>query len=549
VPSITVRDILRLALPPGTSIEAGSSGLSHQATWVAQLRPTPPAFADLRGGELAVLSVEALHQLDENLTLAALVRRLAQAPVAAVAVAGEIDEDDRAAAEHAHLPLLRLPDGSDLREVEREVQRLVSDYDAQLERRGAQLYNLLTQRSLAGTGIPGLLEALAERTSNGVACYAANGELRAMRARGSARIALQSLRPSAQSIPSDGEPLQLLSQQIWIAPVGTGAGEVRRRGALAAVAGYVAIAGAALDPWDRLAADQAAAALALEMAREQAVAATEERLRGDFLSAILAGPPADGAAIIQRGQELGYDLAQPHVALLCALEGADSATLGRLASSIQSELNRRNVAAPLLRRDGAVLCLLPIGSEAAGDAAARAARAARPRDLAEALRQRLAADYREVSLALGTPAAALAEWPRSLEEAEQALVLGRQLFGPDRVLAFGDLGVYRLLVRLREAPELWTFYRETLSKLAAYDARQGGDKKQGGEFLKTLEAYFNNLGNLARTADALHVHRNTLLYRLGRIGEISGLDLDDPEEHFALWLALKAHRVLRTLEE
>jgi purine catabolism regulator len=518
---------------------------------VASLRPTPPAFADLRGGELAVLSVEALQQLDESLTLAALVRRLAQAPVAAVAVAGEIEEDDRAAAEHAHLPLLRLPDSSDLREVEREVQRLISDYDAQLERRGAQLYNLLTQRSLAGTGIPGLLEALAERTGQGVACYAANGELRALRARGSARIALQSLRPTAHSLPTDGEPLQLLSQQIWVAPVGTGAGEQRRRAAPAAIAGYLAIAGGELDAWDRLAAAQAASALALEMAREQAVAATEERLRGDFLSAILAGPPADGAAIIQRGQELGYNLAQPHVALLCALDGADSPTLGRLASAIQSELNRRNVAAPLLRRDGAVLCLLPLSAEAAGEAetARTRAAAARPRDLAEALRQRLAADYREVSLALGTSAATLAEWPRSLEEAEQALALGRQLFGPDRVLAFGDLGVYRLLVRLREAPELWTFYRETLSKLAAYDARQGGDKKQGGEFLKTLEAYFNNLGNLARTAESLHVHRNTLLYRLGRIAEISGLNLDDPEEHFALWLALKAHRVLRTLEE
>lgn len=551
MPSITVRDILRLALPPGTSVEAGVNGLSHQATWVASLRPTPPAFADLRGGELAVLSVDALQQLDESLTLAALVRRLAQAPVAAVAVAGTIDEDARAAAEQAHLPLLRLPDGSDLREVEREVQRLISDYDAQLERRGAQLYNLLTQRSLGGTGLPGLLDALAERTGQGVACYASNGELRTLRARGSARIALQSLRPTAQSISSEGEPMQLLSQQIWVEPVGAGAGELRRRSASAAgIAGYVAIAGGALDAWDRLAAAQAASALALEMAREQAVAATEERLRGDFLSAILAGPPADGAAIIQRGQELGYNLAQPHVALLCALDGADAATLGRLASALQNELNRRSVAAPLLRRDGAVLCLLPLGADA-GEPEARLGRAGttRPRDVAEALRQRLTVDYRDVSLALGTPAASLAEWPRSLEEAEQALVLGRQLFGPDRVLAFGDLGVYRLLVRLREAPELWTFYRETLSKLAAYDAKQGGAQKQGGEFLKTLEAYFNNLGNLARTADALHVHRNTLLYRLGRIADISGLNLDDPEEHFALWLALKAHRVLRTLEE
>ena len=64
-----------------------------------------------------------------------------------------------------------------------------------------------------------------------------------------------------------------------------------------------------------------------------------------------------------------------------------------------------------------------------------------------------------------------------------------------------------------------------------------------------IDAFFANLGNLTRTAEALHVHRNTLLYRLGRIKEISGLNLEDAEERLALWLALKAHRVLRTLDE
>jgi purine catabolism regulator len=549
VPSITVRDILRLALPPGTSIEAGAPGLSHQTTWVASLRATPPAFADLRGGELALLSVQGLRQLDEGLSLAALVRRLAQAPVAAIAAVGEVDEEARAAAEAAHLPLLRLPDSADLRDVEREVQRLISDYDAQLERRGAQLYNLLTRRSLAGLGIPGLLDALAERTGQGVACYASNGELRALRARGSARIALQSLRPGLTSISAaEGEPLQLLSQQIWIEPIGWRSDDARppRPGALPS--GYLALAGTELDLWDRLAALQGASALALELAREQAVQATEERLRGDFLSAILSGPPADSAAIIQRGQELGYNLTQPHIALICAVEGADTATIARLVSAVQSELSRRGIPAPLLRRESAVLCLLPIGSDPAPGDPARARSAARPREFAEALRQRLVTDYRDVVLALGTPALTLAEWPRTLEESEQALALGRQLFGQERVLAFGDLGVYRLLVRLRETPELWTFYRETLAKLSAYDQKQGG-QSQGGELLKTLEAFFNHLGNLAQTAKALHVHRNTLLYRLERIRQISGLNLDDPEEHFALWLALKAHRVLRTLED
>jgi len=266
---------------------------------------------------------------------------------------------------------------------------------------------------------------------------------------------------------------------------------------------------------------------------DKAVQAAEERLRGDFLSTILAGPPADPAALMQRGKELGYDLTLPYIALLLYLENTTPTLLGRLVVSLQSDLNRHSIAAPLLRRENAVLCLLPLGSNGT----------TRPRDLAESLRERLMAEYDNLVVALGTPAYSLLDWTHTVKEAEQALTLGRQLFGSQRVLAFSDLGVYRLLVLLRESPEMWTFYRETLSKLVAYD------RKQGGELLKTLEEYFNHLGNLRATSDALHVHRNTLLYRLDRIKQISGMNMEDSEEHFAMWLALHAHRVLSTMEE
>lgn len=119
--SVTVRDVLRLALPIETTVVAGAAGVNHPITWVATLRATLPAFAELRGGELALLSVSAALALDPRLTLANLVRRLATAPVAAVAVVGPVEAEDISAAEEARLPLLRLPDGSDLREVEREV--------------------------------------------------------------------------------------------------------------------------------------------------------------------------------------------------------------------------------------------------------------------------------------------------------------------------------------------------------------------------------------------------------------------------------------------
>ncbi|MFN8505547.1 PucR family transcriptional regulator [Kouleothrix sp.] len=513
---ITVNDVLRLALPPGTGVAAGASSLQRQVTWVVTPRATLPAFANLRGGELALVSLAALQSLDDRLTLANLVERLAAVPISAIGVIGAVADQARSAAEQAHMPLLELPPSADLREAEREVQRLISDYEAQLERRAAQLGNLLNQRSLGGAGLQGLLELLTARTGRGVACYSVAGELRALKARGSARVALQTLRPTEPGASSH------LGQAIWVQPLGAGER-----------LGFLALAGDTLDEWDRQAAQQGATALALELAKEQAVLAAEERLRGDFVQMVLAGPPADTEALLRRGQELGYDLRKAHVALLCTSgeTGDSDETTTRLAGALNNALASLKLSAPTMRRADGMLCYLPLNG-----------RSHRPRELAEQLRGRLQTDVPHVVLAIGKDASSVSAWPRSLREAEQALLLGRQLLDTSHVLDFGDLGVYRLLLLLRESPELWEFYRATLATLTDYD------RKQHAELLKTLEAFFANLGNLARAAEALHVHRNTLLYRLERITEISGLNLDDAEERLALWLALKAHRVLQTLD-
>lgn len=516
MPPISVRDVLRLALPPHTSVSAGVAGLAHQVTWVTTLRATLPAFVNLRGGELALISVAAAQALDERLTLVSLIERLSYVPVAAIGAIGEISEEARLAADNARIPLLHLPDDADPRETEREVQRLIGDYEAQLDRRAAQLGDLLTRRSLAGAGLPGLLDIIAERTGQGVGCYSTTGELRALSARGPARVALQTLRPTTAGATTQ------LGRAIWVQPLGP-VGERM---------GFLALAGDTQDDWDRLAARQGAVALALELAKEQAVQAAEDRLRGDFVQAVLAGTPGDSEALLRRGQELGYELRRPHVAMLCSVGESSTSAAAHAAGLLGAALTSMKLPAPTMRRADGVLAYLPLIDHNS-----------RPREIAEQLRSKMVIDMPNITLALGREAPTVATWPRSLREAEQALMLGRQLLDTTHVLDFGDLGVYRLLALLRETPELWEFYRSTLAHLAEYD------RNQDAELLKTLEAFFTHLGNLTRTAEALHVHRNTLLYRLGRIAEISGLDLDNAEDRLALWIALKAHRVLQTLDD
>ncbi|MGI6007182.1 MAG: PucR family transcriptional regulator [Ruminococcus sp.] len=63
------------------------------------------------------------------------------------------------------------------------------------------------------------------------------------------------------------------------------------------------------------------------------------------------------------------------------------------------------------------------------------------------------------------------------------------------------------------------------------------DRTHTAELGKTLRIYLENDRNLARTAEILEIHRSTLLYRIGRIKEITHLELEDPKEKFRLILS------------
>jgi purine catabolism regulator len=97
---------------------------------------------------------------------------------------------------------------------------------------------------------------------------------------------------------------------------------------------------------------------------------------------------------------------------------------------------------------------------------------------------------------------------------------------------------YRLLFQIEHSPELIAFQEETLGPLLAHEGAT--------ELIHTLETYFSHNGNLSQTAEALFIHRNTLIYRMERIASITGLDLDNPENRLAIQLALRIFRMVGT---
>lgn len=122
---------------------------------------------------------------------------------------------------------------------------------------------------------------------------------------------------------------------------------------------------------------------------------------------------------------------------------------------------------------------------------------------------------------------------RSYRQAREALEMAHRLPALGPVVSFTDLGLLRLFYQLRGSSELASFCQEQLGALLAYD------EEHGTELIPTLRAFFDACGNISRTAERMHLHRNSLIYRLRRIAEVAGVNLDDAEDRFNLQLALK----------
>lgn len=103
---------------------------------------------------------------------------------------------------------------------------------------------------------------------------------------------------------------------------------------------------------------------------------------------------------------------------------------------------------------------------------------------------------------------------------------------PDRINYYDNLGVYKIIVGVKDRKVLLKFYNDTLGKLDELEATKKED------FLKTLSLYLKTGGNILQIAKLNNAHRNTILYRINRLEEILGIDLSDGETRTALQVAL-----------
>jgi sugar diacid utilization regulator len=138
--------------------------------------------------------------------------------------------------------------------------------------------------------------------------------------------------------------------------------------------------------------------------------------------------------------------------------------------------------------------------------------------LAAALTRVLGSPQRVARVGIGGFADGPVQLRRSYAEARTALAVGAKLLPARLVWHIDDIAGYQFLAQGFSAYDRKVFVDSVLGPLLAHDQRRQG------ELVKTLKIYMEQLGNTSSAARALFVHRNTLGYRLKRIGALLGYD-------------------------
>ncbi|MCT4354236.1 helix-turn-helix domain-containing protein [Streptomyces sp. Je 1-79] len=130
---------------------------------------------------------------------------------------------------------------------------------------------------------------------------------------------------------------------------------------------------------------------------------------------------------------------------------------------------------------------------------------------------------------IATPRRGLTELPAAWREASTSARAAAAQPKLVPVAEWTGIGPYRLLAALYH-PEIDPAVAPLLAPAHA-------------ELARTAEVFLDHAGQAGRTAAALGVHRQTLYYRLSRVEELTGLDLDDGEDRLLLHMSLKSARL------
>ena len=260
----------------------------------------------------------------------------------------------------------------------------------------------------------------------------------------------------------------------------------------------------------------------LHLLRHRAGSDVERNLQADLVATILDG----GAAARESAARLGLTEGGFRVLAISPTGGSNAEATPNLRDAVAVHMARSGVAGTAAVLGGFVFAVMSCETRKHSDVRARNI----ARDLSASVDS---GKVGGVLVGIGGHADSLSEIPRSRKEAEEAVRVLRAGMHKESAATIDDVRVQVLLTRFAEyAAEEKEMYAGKIQPLIDCD------QEHGTAYVESLRAYFEEFGDINAASRRLHVHPNTLRYRLKKAQTLSDLRLDDHHERLALMLLL-----------
>lgn len=126
----------------------------------------------------------------------------------------------------------------------------------------------------------------------------------------------------------------------------------------------------------------------------------------------------------------------------------------------------------------------------------------------------------------------------SFKESLDVISIGKYIYPRRSIYHYQDMFMYITLKNTMSYERMQELYALTVRSLDMYD------KQNNTELLDTLEVYLDNHKNMSQAANELHLHRNTMMYRMEKIKDILRPDLDNPEVLLSLQMGIHIKKLM-----
>lgn len=294
--------------------------------------------------------------------------------------------------------------------------------------------------------------------------------------------------------------------------------------------------------YDFIAIENAATSLSLELVKQIAISEVEKKFKNDLIDDLITGKIKTTNTIYDRATITNFDTEANYAVVLFNLKSMQpnrnqeqhidrhqrlQKSYEVLADSIDFYLS----GAIIRDRVDEIIVLWKVSSKSTDDNV----EIRKMKQTIKHIRGKFKAAVKgfAVQVGIGNISKTILGLSQSYNEAQDTLNIGQSAHQEDFIISFNDLGIYRMLYKFEDINQLKDFIPASLQKLLDYQ------KSNKDALIETLNVFLQCQQNIAKSAQILYVHYKTVTYRLERIKEITGMNLEDPEEMLSVQVGLR----------